>query len=278
MGPVHMNEEIKRMPVTIRNAVLQFCFGERVEDVQVCERYFTSQQLAEFGYPNLAGASNRGEPKDPGARRLDFQVGLISAWKGLLLDLRERLVRGEIAVTGVRTHPNPTTERTIIPGVWAHDFRIDALNNTVTFRQTRYVAILIGEPECFPEAVPELKQSEGEPTNSTIPPITPENVRGLSDDEVLLLLEDHAQRVIDGPDAKLIAHVKVSVMPIIKRKMQHRAKAGELLDTLAAEAQILADWIETKIPSHQAPGAGAIKNKLRVEYARLRAQSNDMKP
>ncbi len=88
------------------------------------------------------------------------------------------------------------------------------------------------------------------------------------------MLEDHARRVVEGPDAKLIAPGKISLMPIIKRKMLYRAEQGETRETLAAECRELADWIATKVPSHQVPAADTIENVLRNDYRPLKPRSN----
>ncbi|HEY8609857.1 MAG TPA: hypothetical protein VIL69_01040 [Roseomonas sp.] len=67
-------------------------------------------------------------------------------------------------------------------------------------------------------------------------------------------------------------------MPLIKRKMRHRAATGEMLPNLASEAAELAVWIGTKAVSHQVPTERAIENSLRQEYAVLRAEFTPTKP
>jgi hypothetical protein len=104
--------------------------------------------------------------------------------------------------------------------------------------------------------------------------ITAANVRDLTDNEVLVLLEDHARRVIEGPDAPLIAPGKISLLPIIRGKMQHRAERGELLPTLSAESRWLADWIASKLAWHQLPTSLTIGRALGGEYAVLKTRSN----
>ncbi|WP_431285591.1 hypothetical protein ACQW02_12645 [Humitalea sp. 24SJ18S-53] len=104
-------------------------------------------------------------------------------------------------------------------------------------------------------------------------PITAETVDLLSDDEVLVLLENHAMRVIHG-DAKLMPPGKISLMPIVAGKLRHRAEANALLDTLAAESLWLTTWIESKIQLHQTPSQGTISKVLGSEYKALKARSN----
>src|SRR5690242_19717327 len=90
----------------LRNALLQWCFPARVEDLNAAEAYFTSQQLATLGMPNMGGSSNRGEP-------LPLYLGeyskarkaLSDAWDALLLDFRKRIERGQLHLRGVQTRP-----------------------------------------------------------------------------------------------------------------------------------------------------------------------------
>jgi len=97
-------------------------------------------------------------------------------------------------------------------------------------------------------------------------------VRELSDEDVLFLLEEHARRVTESKSYPVLdpGITKVTFMPLILRKMQARAAAGELLSTLAAEAAMLENWIQEKAPSYQTPTAGTIENSLRQEYRRLK--------
>ena len=259
---------------TIRNALLELCFPERVEDVRFCEQYFTSQQLAGFGYPNLGGTSNRGEPMPAPPQYLGrLRNELTEAWKELLLDFIKRLERREFRLTGVQTTPTLEEQRKEIPGQWAVEFKIDAQRDVIQHRKARYVMVRVETAEAQPVVV-----APAEPTKGRRPTITAENIRDLTDDEVLFLLEDHARRVTEGPDAKLIASSKISFMPIIHRRMRFRAASGELAISLAAEAKVLADWIASKVPSHQVPTEGTIKNSVRSEYARLKARSNSIMP
>jgi hypothetical protein len=95
----------------------------------------------------------------------------------------------------------------------------------------------------------------------------------LSDETILNLLEEHADRVIAGPDATLIAPGRISLLPIVKRKMRHRAERDELLPTLTAESKWLAQWIDDKLPSHHTPSAGTISKVLSPEYWQLKPRS-----
>lgn len=269
-----VDEVIKRLKVPIREALLQFCFEDRIEDVMKYEEHFTSQQLAEFGYPNLGGTSNRGEPKHPDVKQTEFRRRLDAGWVGLLLDFRQRLERGKIVVSGVRTHPNPVTEHTVIPGQWATDFKIDALKNTIEFRMTRYVAIEVGEPECFADdAVPAQNPVAVEAVSGRLPRVTAENLRDLLDDEVLLLLNDHADRVIRSKDGMLVAPGKITLIPIARGKMRHRAKDEELLPTITEEAEWLSNWLDRQVEHYAIPSPKTIGKMLGKEYKLLKPRS-----
>lgn len=100
----------------------------------------------------------------------------------------------------------------------------------------------------------------------------------LDDETVLALLEENARRVAAKPDTQLFPPGKISLMPLIRRRMEFRAGAGELLPSLAGEAAALKAWIASKVPSHQVPSAKAIENGLRSDYAALRARSKPMIP
>ena len=103
--------------------------------------------------------------------------------------------------------------------------------------------------------------------------LRPEDLPNLSDEMVLALLEEHARRVVESPDAELFPPGKISFMPLILRKMEARAAAGELLPELAGEAAWLAAWIKGKAPSHQTPTASTIENSLRSRYRPLKPRS-----
>lgn len=250
----------------LRNALLQRCFEERIEDVNQAEAYFTSQDLAALGFPNMGGTSNRGSPAPLSSDYQSTLNALKHAWEGLLLDFRKRIEQGQLHLLGVQTRPQLQLEESLIPPQWAADYRFDVLNGTLavgsTYRFVRVVAI-DGPPQKPPTNQPVQEQA--------LTVLRPEDLPSLGDDMVLLLLEEHAKRVVASPDAKLIAPGKISLMPIIRRKMLHRAEQKQTRETLAAEASELADWIASKVQSHPTPSAGTIKNTLRKEYRGLKA-------
>lgn len=212
---------------------------------------------------------------DPNIRREShMNIEYERARKALHQDFKSRLIRGDVKLLGVQTAPERLTKPTAIPGSWAADFVFDIDAGSIRCDKHRWVAVKawLGSPEA--EEVGAEQPSQGpEPVV-----IRAEQVATLDDETILALLEEHAKRVFESPDAKLIAPGKISLMPIILRKMRYRAEQKQLLPNLASEAAWLANWIETKVSSHQVPTEGAIKNALRKDYALFSAQSKNMKP
>lgn len=130
--------------LSIRNALIAWCFAERVDDMQQLETHFLSQDLVVFGWPNLGGASNRGIPVPPTPSSLEeIRYHLDNAWQNLLLDFRQRVTRGELVVRGVQAKPIRGLNAVRLPGQWATDFRIDPLNDVIEIDDERYVNVRI---------------------------------------------------------------------------------------------------------------------------------------
>lgn len=267
--------------LSLSEALVRWTDTERVEAVRREERKHIAYHLHEFyrikeHWLQLTHDRDLRQPtRGSGwAGAPDFG-SLIVAWRALGRDLVVRLVGGEFHLVGVRTAPDRTAAPRAIPGVWAADMRFDFAMDAVSIEQARYVAVrAVRGPGPGPEDEMQADRTAAapEPPSATAP-LTPESVRDLTDEEVFVLLEEHARRVVQNADAQLLAPatIKVSMMPLLRHKMEHRAANGELEPSLAAEATALAAWIRTKVPSHQVPTAGAIKNALRREYQRLKA-------
>jgi hypothetical protein len=67
--------------------------------------------------------------------------------------------------------------------------------------------------------------------------------------------------------------VKASFIPIIMRKMEYRFQSGEVMSSVAKEAEALEAWIKTKVNGHQIPSAVHIENEVRARYRRLKTAS-----
>jgi hypothetical protein len=57
---------------------------------------------------------------------------------------------------------------------------------------------------------------------------------------------------------------------LIEDEHRRRAAAGELADTLVAEAEALLDWLRTTHPEHAPPTVRTIENNIRDDYRRLK--------
>lgn len=250
---------------TVREAVLQFCFEHRVEDVTDVEHYFRSQDIVEFGYPPLGAASNRGEPTPCRPDELGMhRKTLDAAWRNVLLDLKTRIQRGDLVLSAVQISPKLLEQPEIIPGQWAMALRINPLESTVWLRQTRYVnALLTPAADAKAVATPPAAAKS----------VTPDNVRDLDADTIIALLEEYHRRTIEGGIAQLPMPGKPTLMPLVKGKMSWRAEKGELAPTLRAEARWLAAWIAEKATLHQVPSVATIEKMLSSHYALLKRRS-----
>jgi hypothetical protein len=198
-------------------------------------------------------------------------IQLIVAWGALDRGFRSLIERDSLHLAGVNVTDRSNTKLEPIPGVWAADLRFDFRRNAIERRGTRYVAIRV-------TPTPFASSDDSPPSHpARQPQFGMKDIPDLPDDVILALLEEHAKRVVENDSAKLIGPGKISLMPIIDRTMKYRAERGTLEPTLAAETVWLASWIQSKVPSHQAPSAKSVANALRLEYAACKALSNGMK-
>lgn len=257
------------LPVPLFDALLAWSDLALVEEVKSEERRHTPYEMARFSKPSLLPHKEHLDPKKRGwADDRDYTM-LYAAWDGLERDFKRRILSGEIHILGVQTAPECETTHRVVPSVWAADFRFDFQNDFIIVRKNRYTAV----------RATRIRPVEAKSWQGPAPeePITAESVRRLTDAEVFTLLEDYARRVIEEPYALMLPS-RISFMPMIARKMRHRAGVGELQGKLAHEARDLATWIAERVPSHQSPDVHSIENAMRDEYRVLKAQSNAMKP
>jgi hypothetical protein len=260
----------------LREALMEWCDPILVEAVRAEERLHTAYEMLSFRRGRLTSPE-----ESRAARAREWHVDgndfskLIDAWKALERDLARRLEAGELFLTGVKLKPELTTEPQPIPGAWAADFAFDFPASVLMIRDMRFGSVTVSRNRPAAAAGPAVVAA-----GLSRAEITANNVRDLTDDEVLVLLEDHARRVVDNNEFKALdpGITKVSLMPLILRKMRARAAAGELMDSLAGEAAELETWVQEKAPSYQSPTAGAIANSLRNHYRRLTARSAAMIP
>ncbi len=254
MGPAPTDGLLK-----LHEAVAAFCDPARVAMVIAIEERLSDAQMESFHKVRL-----RPRPPDPQpepVRRPNLSdpdyIAMNYHWKILLDEFRSLIADGKIAISGVKLE-DATGERVVIPPAivleYVLDFRHDSFGGHI--QPYRLVRASRAPPQGLATPRPA--------------PIGAESVRDLTDEEILVLLEEYARRVVEEEGSKLQMPAKVSFIPIIRRKMAYRSRTGEMQSTLAAEAAALADWIKTKVNGHQTPKPATIENELREDYRRLK--------
>lgn len=266
----------ERPTLRLLDALVRWSDPGLVEKVREAERQLIPYELHQVQRPKLAPEHEWRKPtKDSWKIPTDFTF-ITAAWRSLEHDFARRIELEEIYLAGVPSDEVSATEHVPIPAVWAADLVFDFERNILSRKGRHYTAIRASQhPFPAPSAPVQHEAATPQASQPELGPITPETVPNLSDEEVLLLLEEHARRVIAKDELKALdpGITKVSFMPLILRKMRARAEAGELRGSLTKEAAELETWIHDKAPSHQTPTAPAIENALRDEYRRLKAQS-----
>lgn len=264
--------------LSLREALERWCDPSLVEAVRAQERRKTAYEMDQVSHRiQLTPKTERERPSDT-----RWMVGppdytrLIIAWRELESDLRQMISFGAIHLRGVQTRPQRRSDPEPIPSAWGGDAAFDFASSAVEFGEYRFTAVLCARHPFEP--VPRKEQVPLPlPAPDILPAvIRPEDVPGLSDETILALLEEHARRVVEGPEVRLGASLTFSLMPLVQRKLRHRAVRGEMLMSLADETRWLADWIAEKAPSFHVPQAKPIENALRGDYNRLKAQANGM--
>lgn len=196
-----------------------------------------------------------------------YDSGLTEAWAALERSFRDMVGRAQLFLEGVLIKPYLTEHYQPIPGLWASSLKFDFSKSQITIRERQYATVRVSLTPIPVEATGAADTRTFAPPNWAF-----ETMGEWSDDQVLALFEEHVKRVIESEPAKLSAAMnKLSLMPIIIRKMRARFEAKDNEHTLAAEAEFLAAWIKQKAPSLDYPKASSIETKLRSEYRALKA-------
>jgi len=262
-------------PLLLFEALKTHCSPSLMADLRREELQLTRYQHQQRGQPLLSDVSELRQPNDgdwmDGQR--DFS-DFYNAWDRVLENFQGIIEQGAVELDGVQILPVATTDRVDLPGAWAAMMRFDLRANTIGTHHAKYASIRVHRPRPAKADVPPGVCSARMSTDASGKVwLKPTDVGSLSDDTILSLLEEHARRVVGTPDAKLISPGKVSFLPIILRKMTHRAELGELLPRLVDEGEYLAQWIASKIDHHHLPSAGTITKTLGKNYAVLKARS-----
>ncbi|MBR0670559.1 hypothetical protein [Neoroseomonas soli] len=256
--------------LTLLEAMIRWCDGDIVDRIGAEERKNLAYHLRSFSMPKLLDES---EWLQPTAQTWAFAGDLtllIAAWEDLAADFRRRVERGELYLEGVLSGEDPDAQPEAIPNFWASELHFDLTANVATRAKRRYLAISVSKRPSPWTALGRAQNGDADPPLR----FDAGSVARLSGEEILYLLEEHARRVIASPDATLIPPGKISLLPIVKGKMVHRAEQGELMPSLSQEAAALAAWIASKVTLHQTPTASTIAKVLGKKYAALRARSS----
>lgn len=284
--PLLEGDEAQGLPLhlSLTQAILTWCDPSLVAAVQREEVQLTEHQHAGLGLPLLGQVADLAVSDGSSwmAEGLSHTT-LRGAWDRLIRDFRRKIERRELFLEGVRLAPQRGTVREMLTNSWVAEMGFDLDRNIIQMGVEKFGAITVS-PDGSAKSAALI--ALGPPAAAGPAPfstdkdgrfvLSPEDVAELSDATILRLLEEHALRVVAN-DADLSAPGKLSLMPILRRRMQWRCQQGELSSTLAAEARVLSDWISKKVQSHQVPTPKSIGNSLRTEYAALAARSNAIK-
>ncbi len=255
--------------LSLLKAMTSWCDAKLVARIQDEERKLIAYELHQYSMPKLLDESEWRQPSRNSLGATDY-VFLTAAWNNLTRDFRRRVESSELYLEGVLSGDDPAAQPETIPNFWAAQLKLDLHANAVARGQRTYLAVTVSKTPS-PWAPVEQKQSDAGATVSR-QPITSEVASHLTDDEVFTLLNEYARRVVEEEGSSLKLPVKVSFLPILRRKMRHRFETGENAITLGAEADALERWIKGKADGHQTPTARHIENELRDEHRQLKAQ------
>lgn len=183
-------------------------------------------------------------------------AGLITAWRALESDFRNRIVRGVLYLRGVQTAPIRGAERVPIDGIRAANFKFGLRDARLRDAEYDYVAV-----ELSRTPYPTVEAPKVQPA---VDPLTwtDQQVADLPPAVVANLLERHAEHVRQNLGVSLLPPGKASVMALVGSMMKDRAKLGLSESSLESEASWLMDWAAKVAPSWYTPGKKIISNKL----------------
>ncbi len=255
---------VKLLPLD--EALTEWSDGQLLANVVRAERPFSPESLKARGRLHLGGARAEHTPgRYVAADHMRTESALLdTAWRELVGEFSRKIDREQLFLYGVPGAAQGEAERELIPNAFAADLEFDFVVGSAHRGTRRWVSV-----RCTTGRL-DARPNSTDPVGSAQHEFRVEDLPALSDEMVLALLEEHARRVVESADAKLIAPGKISVMPIIRRKMEQRAASGEMLTRLAPECKFLERWIQDKVRSHQTPTAASIENALRSDYARLK--------
>ena len=261
--------------LTLLRALLEWCDLRLVNSVRIAERGHTAGELSGymrniigFPEPRLTPPDQwRQSPADDWMRGGPTNFTQLNlAWDALSRYFRAQIETGALYLEGVEVTGTYDAEPQALRGAFASEYEFDFNRNVLRIGKKRYTAVTVSRTPGVWAGI------EG----STIRPrheLTPGDVPDLTDEFILALLEEHAKRVVKSEAPNMFPPGKISLMPIIRRKMRWRAEHRQLLSSITAEAGMLESWIKAALPSHQTPTAATIKKVMGPEYEALKTRS-----
>ena len=241
-----------------------------VEKAKAAERSYSKDGFPRWIAYRLVPDNELRQPTS-GSRMVgeQYNSGLTEAWAALERSFRDMVARGQLFLEGVLINPTLTDYYQSIPGLWASNLKLDFLKSHITIQGRQYATVRVSRTPISINASIACDMGTSAPPNWAF-----ETMGEWSDDQVLALFEEYARRVVESESARLSkAYSKVSLMPIILRKMKARFEGQENAISLKDEAIFLADWIKQKAPSFQTPAVNTVETKLRTNYQALKARS-----
>lgn len=248
----------------LAEALVRWCAPELVAAVRNAECEHTAHDLESTDFFTLANQSAWRQPLER-----EWMLGppnfsrLFAAWDRLLDDFRRRIEQAEIYLEGALSTPDGATQAQAIPNAWAAELKFDFRRNTVSRGDQRYLAITVSKT---PSSWAPVEQ-QTEEFARRLPPLDDRTVRELTDEEILLLLEEHARRVVEGGSEMMTpGHrrgLRLSRWPTTIRSVSARSQAkGAIMKLLSAPfAQVgivgrarLEELLTAIVPAFGRPG------------------------
>ncbi len=261
------NRATPRIELRLLDAIVRWCDQDLIWRIRRKEMVFT---LAERRHHELPSIS-REEP--PAAALVEFgpqhrprvAEQLHWLWDVAADDFKERLKARELFIRAVPITNLVPAESISIPVAWVPVLRVSVAEEVIGVGDQLYGDILVSD---HPWPAPRFAGTDADPP----PAVTLVDVPALSDEMVLMLLEEHAERVVRN-DSRMMDPRRISLTPIILRKLEHRAQRGEMLDGVHVEAQALHAWVKARLVSFQVPSPLSIENGIRAAYRHLNPRS-----
>ncbi len=141
-----MNDQTDRPDdaMTLAQALREICSRDVLTQLLQAEQLFTRTELRDLEKPEALKAMNDEHARYLSLSQRKDRHGLLDrAWAAIQHDVQMRLQSEECFMTGVPRRPMGTTDRVLIPGVWATRFKFDFFRNVVWGTAGSYDAVRI---------------------------------------------------------------------------------------------------------------------------------------